>query len=239
MLRRVQGKLAFGTLADSSGRIQLFAPSASTPDFEQFCELNLGDWIGVRGQVMTTRRGELSVRVDSWALLAPTPALVPRQVARHDRSRHPLPPALRRPVGHRGGPPRLPAAVADHVDDPALHGGPRLPRGRDPGPAPHPRRRARQALHHPPQRARPGDVPAHRPGALPEAARRRRLREGLRDRPGVPQRGHLQPAQPRVHDARGLRGVRRLPRAHGADRAAGGPPGHRALRVDHGHLRRP
>ncbi len=72
MLRRVQGKLAFGTLADSSGRIQLFAPSASTPDFEQFCELNLGDWIGVRGQVMTTRRGELSVRVDSWALLAPT-----------------------------------------------------------------------------------------------------------------------------------------------------------------------
>ncbi len=72
MLRRVQGKLAFGTLADSTGRIQLFAPSASTPDFEQFCELNLGDWIGVRGQVMTTRRGELSVRVDSWALLAPT-----------------------------------------------------------------------------------------------------------------------------------------------------------------------
>ena len=47
MLRRVQGKLAFGTLADSTGRIQLFAPSATTPDFERFCELNLGDWIGV------------------------------------------------------------------------------------------------------------------------------------------------------------------------------------------------
>jgi lysyl-tRNA synthetase class 2 len=72
MLRRVQGKLAFGTLADSTGRIQLFAPAASTPDFEQFCELNLGDWIGVRGEVMTTRRGELSVRVDRWDLLAPT-----------------------------------------------------------------------------------------------------------------------------------------------------------------------
>ena len=72
MLRRVQGKLAFGTLADASGRVQLFAPSASTPDFEQFTELNLGDWIGVAGEVMTTRRGELSVRVDSWVLLAPT-----------------------------------------------------------------------------------------------------------------------------------------------------------------------
>jgi len=71
MLRRVQGKLAFGTLADRTGRIQLFAPSASTPDFSAFCELHLGDWIGVTGEVMTTRRGELSVRVDGWTLLAP------------------------------------------------------------------------------------------------------------------------------------------------------------------------
>ncbi len=77
MLRRVQGKLAFGTLADSSGRIQLFAPSKATPDFEDFCQLNLGDWIGVRGEVMTTRRGELSVRVDEWTLLAPTRRVFP------------------------------------------------------------------------------------------------------------------------------------------------------------------
>ena len=70
MLRRVQGKLAFGTLDDGSGRIQLFAPSKSTPDFDEFCDLNLGDWLGVSGVVMTTRRGELSVRVDSWIRLA-------------------------------------------------------------------------------------------------------------------------------------------------------------------------
>ena len=70
MLRRVQGKLAFGTLDDGSGRIQLFAPSKSTPDFDEFCDLNLGDWLGVTGVVMTTRRGELSVRVDSWVRLA-------------------------------------------------------------------------------------------------------------------------------------------------------------------------
>jgi lysyl-tRNA synthetase class 2 len=70
MLRRAQGKLAFGALQDSSGRIQLFAPSESTPRFEEFCTLALGDWIGVRGPVMTTRRGELSVRVDEWVLLA-------------------------------------------------------------------------------------------------------------------------------------------------------------------------
>lgn len=72
MLRRVQGKLAFGVLADSSGRIQLFAPAKTTPEFDGFTGLDLGDWIGVTGEVMKTRRGELSVRVDQWQLLAKT-----------------------------------------------------------------------------------------------------------------------------------------------------------------------
>ena len=70
MLRRIQGKLAFGTLDDGTGRIQLFAPAAYTPDHAAFCDLNLGDWIGVSGIVMTTRRGELSVRVEQWDVLA-------------------------------------------------------------------------------------------------------------------------------------------------------------------------
>jgi lysyl-tRNA synthetase, class II len=70
LLRRVQGKLAFGTLQDSTGRIQLFARAQETPEFDAFCGLSLGDWIGVTGQVMTTRRGELSISVDEWTLLA-------------------------------------------------------------------------------------------------------------------------------------------------------------------------
>ena len=70
MLRRVQGKLAFGTLQDGTGRIQLFGTAAGTPEFDAFCALSLGDWLGVTGQVMTTRRGELSVAVDAWVLLA-------------------------------------------------------------------------------------------------------------------------------------------------------------------------
>lgn len=72
MLRRVQGKLAFGTLQDPTGRIQLFAPSQHTPDFEHFCGLSLGDWVGVTGEVMTTKRGELSVKVGDWVRLAET-----------------------------------------------------------------------------------------------------------------------------------------------------------------------
>jgi lysyl-tRNA synthetase class 2 len=70
MLRRDQGKLAFGVLQDASGRIQLFATAKSTPDFEKFTGLSLGDWIGVTGVVMATKRGELSVRVDEWVVLA-------------------------------------------------------------------------------------------------------------------------------------------------------------------------
>jgi lysyl-tRNA synthetase, class II len=72
MLRRVQGKLAFATLADASGRVQIFAPGATTPRFDEVAHLSIGDWIGVTGEVMTTRRGELSVRMDDWVLLAPT-----------------------------------------------------------------------------------------------------------------------------------------------------------------------
>ena len=72
MLRRVQGKVAFGTLQDSSGRIQVFAPAQSTPSFEEFCECSIGDWLEVEGEIMTTRKGELSVKADRWQPLART-----------------------------------------------------------------------------------------------------------------------------------------------------------------------
>ncbi len=62
-----------------------------------------GDWVGVTGDVMKTRRGELSVKVHDVGAARRGAAAVPRQVARPHRRRHALPPALRRPVGHRGG----------------------------------------------------------------------------------------------------------------------------------------
>ena len=81
------------------------------------------------------------------------------------------------------------------------------------------RRRDRATVRHPPQRARHRPLPAHRARAAPEAAGRRRVRAGVRDRAGLPQRGHRHQPQPRVHDARGVPGVRRLPRHDGAHRA--------------------
>ncbi len=70
MLVRRHGAIAFGTLADLSGRIQVFATEAATPDFDGFTRLSTGDWVGVTGEVVTTRRGELSVTADEWVLLA-------------------------------------------------------------------------------------------------------------------------------------------------------------------------
>jgi len=70
MLLRPQGKLAFGQLRDSSGSVQLFALQAVTDDFEGFIKLSLGDWVGVTGEVVKTRKGELSIKVASWELLA-------------------------------------------------------------------------------------------------------------------------------------------------------------------------
>jgi len=71
MLSRPQGKLSFAELRDNSGSVQLFALAAVTERFEEFTRLNLGDWIGAKGEVVRTKRGELSVKVSEWVLLAP------------------------------------------------------------------------------------------------------------------------------------------------------------------------
>mgnify|MGYP001191692833 CR=1 FL=1 len=72
MLLRSQGKLSFGDLQDASGRIQLFVRQDVLGEeaYKAFRELDLGDIIGVSGQVMKTRRGEISVQVENFVLLA-------------------------------------------------------------------------------------------------------------------------------------------------------------------------
>jgi len=72
MLKRDQGKLVFATIRDRDDEIQLFVSKAVVGDagFDDASRLDLGDWVGVRGTVMTTRKGELSVKVSSLELLA-------------------------------------------------------------------------------------------------------------------------------------------------------------------------
>ncbi len=71
MLHRSFGKLQFGTVQDGSGTIQLFVDTKTAGDevAELFSNLDLGDWVGASGVIMTTKRGELSVKVDHLELL--------------------------------------------------------------------------------------------------------------------------------------------------------------------------
>jgi lysyl-tRNA synthetase, class II len=72
MLLRDQGRLAFATLREGStgDEIQLFALSKVLDGFDRFVKLNLGDWIGATGEVVRTKRGELSIKITSFVLLA-------------------------------------------------------------------------------------------------------------------------------------------------------------------------
>ncbi len=70
MLLRRQGRLAFATMRDSTGEIQLFALDGVAAHFDGFTKLHLGDWVGVSGEVVRTKRGELSIKVATWELLA-------------------------------------------------------------------------------------------------------------------------------------------------------------------------
>lgn len=85
MVRRVFGKLAFFTLQDETGSIQLFldkniiqAAMAATDEqaFNHLKQLtDAGDFFGVKGTIKRTDKGELSVKVSTYAIL--TKALLP------------------------------------------------------------------------------------------------------------------------------------------------------------------
>jgi lysyl-tRNA synthetase class 2 len=70
--RRGQGKAAFVDLVDRSGRLQLHARAdvLGRESLDRLVGLDLGDLMGAEGTVFRTRRGELSLKVDDWTLLA-------------------------------------------------------------------------------------------------------------------------------------------------------------------------
>ncbi len=71
MLHRSFGKLQFGSLRDRSGTIQLLVDRGDAGDevADLFEAADLGDWLGAEGVVMTTRKGELSIKVTNLVLL--------------------------------------------------------------------------------------------------------------------------------------------------------------------------
>ena len=72
MSKRGMGKVSFCDLQDKSGRIQLYARKDEMDEEEYNCfkKYDIGDIVGVQGEVFRTQRGEMSVRVQKVTLLS-------------------------------------------------------------------------------------------------------------------------------------------------------------------------
>ncbi len=72
MSKRGMGKVIFCDLQDNAGRIQLYLKfdEMSPEIFEECRKLDIGDIVGVRGDVFRTQRGEISVRAHELTLLS-------------------------------------------------------------------------------------------------------------------------------------------------------------------------
>jgi len=73
MLSRIGGKLCFATLRDGTGDIQVMISLAKVGEDALAAwkrDVDLGDHVGVTGEVITSRSGELSVMADSFAITA-------------------------------------------------------------------------------------------------------------------------------------------------------------------------
>jgi lysyl-tRNA synthetase class 2 len=72
---REMGKSMFIDVRDQSGRLQIYAQKnhleeTAPGSWEIFTHLDLGDFIGARGNLFTTKTGEISIKLDSFVVLA-------------------------------------------------------------------------------------------------------------------------------------------------------------------------
>ena len=144
MSKRGMGKVSFCDLQDRDGRIQLYARQDEMDEevYKKFKKFDIGDIVGVEGEVFRTQRGEMSVRAHNITLLS--------------KSLQPLPEKFHglqdKELRFRGEEElRYPVSVHQvHAELSGQHG---LHGSGDPRSEHHRRRRRRPALHHPSQHA--------------------------------------------------------------------------------------
>ncbi|MBN9231371.1 MAG: lysine--tRNA ligase [Legionella sp. 40-6] len=70
ILRRIMGKASFFHIQDVSGRLQIYIRANDLPEvYEQFKHWDLGDIVGVKGELFKTNTGELTVNAKELVLL--------------------------------------------------------------------------------------------------------------------------------------------------------------------------
>ena len=72
MSKRGMGKVSFCDIQDKTGRIQLYArkDEMDEEDYNRFKKYDIGDIVGIDGEVFRTQRGEMSVRAKKITLLS-------------------------------------------------------------------------------------------------------------------------------------------------------------------------
>ena len=72
MSKRGMGKVSFCDLQDKSGRIQIYArrDDMDQDEYDRFKKYDIGDIVGIAGEVFRTQRGEMSIRVIHATLLS-------------------------------------------------------------------------------------------------------------------------------------------------------------------------
>ncbi len=80
MSKRGQGKVSFYDLQDSTGRIQLFLKKDALPDiYDEIKTYDIGDIVGVKGEIFKTKMGQISVRVSELTLLSKSLQILPEK----------------------------------------------------------------------------------------------------------------------------------------------------------------
>lgn len=72
MSKRVMGKASFFDLRDRTGKLQLYVARDELGEepYKKFKKLDIGDIVGIKGEVFRTQRGEISVRAKEYTLLS-------------------------------------------------------------------------------------------------------------------------------------------------------------------------
>lgn len=79
MSKRGQGKVGFYDLQDHTGRIQLFLKKDLLDNYDEIKTYDIGDIVGVTGEVFRTKRGEISVRATDVVLLSKSLQILPEK----------------------------------------------------------------------------------------------------------------------------------------------------------------
>ncbi|WIV13080.1 lysine--tRNA ligase [Proteiniborus sp. MB09-C3] len=81
MTKRGHGKASFADIQDSEGRIQIFlkVDIVGQEDYELFSTYDIGDIVGVKGEVFKTKTGEISIKAAEVVLLSKSLQILPEK----------------------------------------------------------------------------------------------------------------------------------------------------------------